>query len=118
LCIAGDPDELGRGIAHRQLTVDAEAGGCQLCTSAGQVRAIVAHFLGLAQVQILEVPGGKSVGDVDEEQACPGQLGQSCDVFQDGFIGLRVLNGDENVVIHSSLILRRIRRRFDTGDTR
>ena len=42
----------------------------------------------------------EAVGHVNEQQPAPGQPRQLDDVLEDGFVGFRVLDGDENVVIH------------------
>ena len=47
----------------------------------------------------------KPVGDVHQQQPGARQLRQAGDVLQNGFVRFRVLNSDENVVIHVQLSL-------------
>jgi hypothetical protein len=97
---ASYPDQLRRWIAHRQSAVDGVSGSAKLLLSARQVRAVVAYFFRFPQVQRLEMPGGKSVGHVHEQQFGSGELCELRDVPEDGFIGFRVLDRDKDVVIH------------------
>ena len=87
-------------MASRQSTV--KPGLAQLVAALGEIRAIVADLLGFAQIQIVEMARGEAVGHVHEQQARAVMRREADDVPEDGFVGLRVLDRDENVLIHVS----------------
>ena len=92
ISVAGSP------IASREVT--SKPCVAQLLAALGEIGAVVAHLLRLSQLEIVEVTGGEAVCDVHEQQPCLGQPGEPHDVLEDGFVGLRVLDGDEDVLIH------------------
>ena len=73
-------NQLGRRIAHRQLAADRKPLASQRRLERREIRAVGAHLLRLAQLQIVEVPRGKAVGDVHQQQLRAGQPRQLADV--------------------------------------
>ena len=67
--LVGNLDDLGRRIAHGEPAVDLEPGIAKLVGPALEIRAIVADFLRLAQLEIFKMAGGEAVGDVHQQQA-------------------------------------------------
>ena len=47
-----------------------------------QIRAVVFHFLGLGQFELVEIARNPAVGDVQQQQFCPGQPDQRPDVVE------------------------------------
>ena len=47
--------------------------------------------------------GGPSVGDVEQHQAAVGELRELFDVFDDGAVGGRAVERDEDCVVHAFL---------------
>src|SRR5579864_1074894 len=93
-------DQLGRRVAHRERGVDAEPLRAQLGLKAIQIRPIRLHFLGLAQVQLIEMPSRPPVGNVNQQELGAGQSGELRHVIEDRLICVRVLDGDQDSPVH------------------
>jgi hypothetical protein len=65
-----------------------------------EVGAIGPHFFRLSQFQIVEIAGREPVGDVDEQERRAGQTREIGDVRQDRLVGGRVLDRDQDALVH------------------
>src|SRR5205814_6729656 len=66
----------------------------------GQVVAVVLHLLGFAQLQLIEIARGPSVGDVDEMQLGSHLHGELPHVVENRVVRGRMLDRDKNPAIH------------------
>src|SRR4029077_21242599 len=57
-------------------------------------------LLGFPQVQLLQIARHPSVGDVDEHQGGPALVGELLCVIEDGDVGPRVLEGNQDLLEH------------------
>ena len=60
-----------------------EAGAVEIAAEAIEVFAVAAHFFRLAQLQIVEVPRGPAIGDVDQQELRAGEPGEAAHVRED-----------------------------------
>ncbi len=65
-----------------------------------QVLAVVAHFLGFTQLEIVEMARGPAVGDMDEQELGARKAGEGAYVLHDRAVGRRVLDSDEDALVH------------------
>src|SRR2546422_2607887 len=68
-------------------SVDVQPFGLEPLADLLQVGAVLAHLLGLAQVELLDVPRHPTVRDVDEHEARAEPARQLAHVRKNGFVG-------------------------------
>ena len=73
-----DLDQLGRRIADREAAARVEAALGELVAELLQVVAVVADLLGLAELEIVEMPRRPPVGHVHEQQPRAASAAASC----------------------------------------
>jgi hypothetical protein len=98
--LLGHPDDLGGRVAHRQPGLDLQPPRRELVAQPLQVGAILSHLLGLPQLELVVVARGPPVGDVDNDELAAGQLRQTLHVIDDRPVGGRVLDWDEDPLVH------------------
>ena len=76
----------------------------QLLPHLFEVGAVLFHLLGLAQRQLVVVARDPAVGDVHQQQRRAAQLRELLHVREDRAIGVGVLDGDQDVLIHRSVL--------------
>jgi imidazolonepropionase-like amidohydrolase len=96
----GHLHQLGRRIAHRQTGIDGQPTRFELTAQSIQVVAVDFHFLGFAQLELVEVPRRPTVGHMHEQQRGTGQPGEIGDVSENRLVGGRVLDRDEDAAVH------------------
>src|SRR5688572_3768979 len=100
LALLDETNQLVGRITHRQLGrhLQARQAGSALL----EVGAVGLDLLGLAQLQIVEVPRGESVGHVHQQDLGVGERGKLPHVIQDGAVGRGVFDGDEDTAVHGA----------------
>ena len=96
----GHSNQFGRGVAFRQLTIDLKALGGQRPFQSFEIRAVGPHLLGFAEFEVVEMPCGKTIRHMDEQQLRTRQPCQAGDVREDRLVPWRVFNCDQNALIH------------------
>ena len=96
-----EADQLGRGIAHRQLGGDFQT-TCDVRSAASlrEVIAVVFHLFRFAQLQLIEIARRPSIGDVHEVQLGADLHRELADVIEDRLVGGGVFDGNENAAVH------------------
>src|SRR6476659_4905445 len=95
--------ELGRRIAHRQPRSSLKPALHQLLADPGQILAVLTDLFRFAELELVEMPCGPSIRYVHQQQLRPGQAGEGLHVTQHCTIRFRVLDSDQDVLIHSRL---------------
>ena len=99
----GGLDDFRRRIAERQHGFDGISVVTKLAGDFLQIFAVIFHFLGFGQLEMMEISRDPTVGDVQQQQFRPGQADQGHDVIQNHLIGRAVFERNENVLIHGLL---------------
>ena len=94
-----------RWVAQRQHGFNGKSVAAKLAGHLFQIRAVVFHFLGLGQLELVEIARNPAVGDVQQQQFCPGQPDQRPDVVENDPVRRAVFKRNENVLIHGFAIV-------------
>jgi hypothetical protein len=73
-----------------------------------QIRAIPLHLLRLAQVELLVVARDEAIGDVQKHEARAAHLGQRTHVREDHPVVGRVLQRNEDALVHQPIAFRKV----------
>ena len=85
----GDLEDFRRRIAERQHGFNGKSVAAKLAGDFFQILAVVFHFLGLGQLELVEIARDPAVGDVQQQQLRPGQADQRLDVVENDLVGRR-----------------------------
>ena len=102
----GGFDDFRRRVAERQHGFNWKSVAAKLAGDFFQILAVVFHFLGLGEFELVEIARHPAVGDVQQQQICTGQhRASSATCGKDGSVRRAVFEGDEDFLIHGVLIV-------------
>ena len=94
------PDPIGRAAAKKVLekamAVRRHALARHVLAQLGEIGA-VPDLVRLAQLEVVEMPRGEAVGDVQQQQLGAGETDEAFNVLQDGTVGGGVLDGNKDL---------------------
>src|SRR5579859_3144599 len=96
----GHFEDFLRRVAQRQHGLNRKPVAAKFNSDFFQIFAVVFHFLGFSQLELVEIPRHPAVGNVQQQQFRPGQPDQRCDVVQNDLVSRAVFQRNENVLIH------------------
>src|SRR2546421_114703 len=97
---ARELDDFGRGIAHGENGVDFVTFGAQFRGECREILAVLFHLLAFLELQTLVVPRRPTIGHVHQGQLRVRQFRERTNVAQNRLVGLAILNGNEDRVVH------------------
>ena len=98
---AGCLNQLRRWIAKREHSARRKPCRVQPGYEALEVGSVTPHLIRFAKIQVFEMASRPALGDVHQEERCPGELGKLLGVPEDRVIRMRVFDGDKDVPVHA-----------------
>ena len=89
-----------RRIAQREISVDVQSASPQICGRVFQISAVMFHFVGLNEIQLVVVSRDESIRDMYEQQIRAVQFRELGDVRQQLFVRATVFESDQDFFIH------------------
>ena len=89
-----------RRITQREISVDVQSASPQIRGRVFQISAVMFHFVGLNQIQLVVVSRDESVRDMYEQQIRAVQFRELGDVRQKLFVRATVFESDQDFFIH------------------
>jgi hypothetical protein len=96
----GHLEDFRRRVAEREHGFNRKSFVAKLAGDFFQILAVAFHFLGFGQLELVEIACDPAVGDVQQQQFCPGQFHQRTDVVKNGPVRRAVFQRDEDALIH------------------
>jgi hypothetical protein len=118
LLLTGNANDLVRRFAVREDIVGLDALYAQRFAEVGKVVAIMAHFVRLSKLELIEIACYPAVSDADQKQLCTCEGDEALNVVQDYLIVGGVFNGNEYLLIHDFFVTPSTRARFESAAIR
>jgi len=100
--LLGQGHDVFRRLATSQKRLNHEPLGGQLSAALIQIGPVLANLGRVFQAQLFLIAGHESIGHVHQAQPGPGQPRQAANVLQDRFVGRRVFERNQNVLVHGN----------------
>jgi len=98
-------DDFPRRIAECQMGRYVQACGTQVRGGLFEIFPVDAHFLRFGELEVVEVSGDPSVGDMNQEEFRTGHLSQGPHMRKQAGIGSAVFESNQDLSIHTELMV-------------